>query len=64
MEAQFAGEMAYLKLHHKERMEEMQAQHNSEVCKYISKRMAGIAIKSMLCVVFQRLNALFLKIIT
>ena len=31
IEAQFAGEMAYLKLHHKEKMEEMQAQHNSEV---------------------------------
>ena len=31
IEAQFAGEIAYLKLHHKEKMEEMQAQHNSEV---------------------------------
>ena len=32
VEAQYAGQMAYLKLHHKELIEEMQAKHNSEVC--------------------------------
>ena len=31
VEAQYAGQMAYLKLHHKEEIEEMQAKHNSEV---------------------------------
>ena len=32
MEAQYAGQMAYLKLHHKEEIEEMQTNHTSEVC--------------------------------
>lgn len=32
VEAQYAGQMAYLKLHHNELMEEMQGKHNSEVC--------------------------------
>ena len=32
VEAQYAGQMAYLKLHHKELIEDMQTKHNSEVC--------------------------------
>ena len=32
IEAQYAGQMAYLKLHHKELIEDMQTKHNSEVC--------------------------------
>ena len=31
VEAQYAGEMAYLKLHHNEMMEEMKARQNSNV---------------------------------
>ena len=36
VEAQYAGQMAYLKLHHKELIEDMQAKHNLEVCVYSS----------------------------
>ena len=38
IEARYAGQMAYLKLHHKELIEDMQAKHNSEVCVCVQVR--------------------------